>query len=108
MAKINENDAIIVDKLDPDYIPDQNGYFKFYVNHYAGKIYLLHFSNDHELLSTLIGTNAEALSKKVIEMNLLSSLQHANYLGRELIKAEFCLFSGKPYIQDISLKKKEF
>ncbi len=107
MAKINENDAIIVDKLAPDYIPDKNGYFEFYVNHYARKIYLLHFSNDHELLTTLIGTSAEALSKKVIEMNLTSNLQHANYLGRELSKAEFCLFSGKPYIQDLLLKKNQ-
>ncbi|MFX1394723.1 MAG: dihydropteroate synthase-like protein [Promethearchaeota archaeon] len=108
IAEINENDAIIVDKFDPDYIPDQKGYFKFYVDHHAGKIYLLHFSNDHNLLTTLIGTNAEAISKKAIEMNLTRNLQHANYLGRELSKAEFCLFSGRPYIQDVLLKKKEF
>ena len=99
--KIDENNAIIVDNLNSDYIPDQSGYFKVYVNYYAGKIYLLHFSNAHKLLTTLIGTNAEALSKKVIEMNLTSNFQHVNYLGRELSKAEFSLFSGKPYIQDV-------
>ena len=98
---INANDAIIVDHLNLDYIPDETGYFKMYVNHYTGKIYVLRFSNNHELLTSLIGTNAEALSKKIIELELTNDLKHINYLGRELSKAEFCLFLGKPYIQDI-------
>jgi len=101
MSEINENDAIIVDKLNPEYIPDEIGYFKIYVNHYAEKIYVLHLSNDHKLLNTLFGTNAEALSKKIIELELTKNFQHINYLGRELSKAEFSLFSGKPYIQDV-------
>ena len=100
MPEINENEAIIVDQLNLDYIPDEAGYFKIYVNHYSGKIYVLHFSNEHRLLHTLIGTNAEALSKKIIELNIISNLQHINYVGRELNKAEFSLFSGRPYIQD--------
>ena len=101
IPKIDENDAIIVDQLNQEYIKDERGYFKIYINHYAGNIYVLHFSNEHELLNTLIGTNAEALSKKVIEMNITNDLQHVNYIGRELSKAEFFLFSGKPYIQDV-------
>lgn len=98
---INANDAIIVDHLNLEYIPDEAGYFKMYVNHYTGKIYVLRFSNNHELLCSLIGTNAEALSKKIIELELTNDLKHINYLGRELSKAEFCLFLGKPYIQDV-------
>jgi dihydropteroate synthase-like protein len=82
------------------YTPDKNGYFKFYVNHYTKEIYVLFFSNDDILLKTLIGNNAEALSKKVIELNLTTNLQHINYIGRELAKAEMCLIFGKPYIQD--------
>ena len=101
MSEINENDAIIVDQLNPEYLPDEIGYFKIYVNHYGEKIYVLHFSNEHKLLNTLIGTNAEALSKRIIKMNLTNNLQHINYLGRELTKAEFSLFSGRPYIQDV-------
>ncbi|KKL64130.1 hypothetical protein LCGC14_2168150, partial [marine sediment metagenome] len=64
------------------------------------KINVLHFSNDHILLNTLIGTSAEAISKKMIELKLTTNLNHINYIGRELAKAQFCLFSGKPYIQD--------
>jgi dihydropteroate synthase-like protein len=103
--KIDENNAILVNQLNPQYILDESGYFKIYVNLYAGRIYVLHFSNDHKLLNTLIGMNAEALSKKIIEMDLTINLQHINYIGRELSKAEFSLFSGKPYIQDINTKK---
>jgi len=97
---LDEKKAILINKLNPNYIPDQKGYFKFYVNHYANKIYSLFFSNDHKLLETLIGTSAEALSKKIIELDLTTNLYHINYVGRELKKAEICMVSGKPYIQD--------
>ncbi|MFX0049598.1 MAG: DUF4346 domain-containing protein [Candidatus Hermodarchaeota archaeon] len=47
-----------------------------------------------------MGNNAEALSKKVLELNLTTNLDHMNYLGRELAKAELYLKLGKPFIQD--------
>ena len=97
---LGTSEAITVNDYDKEYSPDKSGYFKFYVNHYTKEIYILFFSNNDILLKTLIGNNAEALSKKVLELNLTTNLQHINYLGRELNKAEFCLFSGKPYIQD--------
>ena len=98
--KISESDGINIDQINQDYIPDERGYFKIYLNHYVNKINVLHFSNDHILLNTLIGTSAEAISKKMIELKLTTNLNHINYIGRELAKAQFCLFSGKPYIQD--------
>lgn len=99
-AKIEEKKAIIVKDSNSTYVPDESGYFKIYINHYARKIYILFFSNNDELLQTLIGSNAEDLSKKVIELNLTHDFYHLNYLGRELAKAETYLLSGKPYIQD--------
>ncbi|MFX0001337.1 MAG: dihydropteroate synthase-like protein [Candidatus Hermodarchaeota archaeon] len=100
MPKINEENAIIMNKLIPDYIPDTKGYFRIYANHYSRKIYVLFYSNDDKLIQTFIGENAEALSKKIIQSDLTKDIYHLNYLGRELKKAEICLFSGKPYIQD--------
>ena len=97
---IDNSKAIIVNKLNSNYEPDEKGYFKIYINHYDGKIYVLHFSNDHKLINTIIGWNAEAINKRIIEMKLSDNLYHINYLGRELKKAENCLFLGKPYIQD--------
>jgi tetrahydromethanopterin S-methyltransferase subunit A len=35
-----------------------------------------------------------------IERNLISRLDHAAYLGRELARAEYALSSGEPYVQD--------
>ena len=100
VPKIDDMNAISVNELSYDYISDEKGYFKIYIDFYAQKIYVLFFSNDHKLIQTLIGTNAEALSKKVIELKLTANLQHINYIGRELSKAESCLIIGKPYIQD--------
>ena len=106
-AKINqeklkktEENAIVLNELIPDYIPDIKGYFRIYANHYSGRIYVLFYSNEDILIKTFIGGNAEALCKKIIQNNLTQDIYHLNYLGRELKKAEFCLFLGKPYIQD--------
>jgi dihydropteroate synthase-like protein len=82
------------------YIADKNGYFKFYVNHYTKEIFALFYNNQDNLLKTLVGNNAEALSKKIIELGLTKNLFHINYLGRELNRAEICLRSGKPFNQD--------
>lgn len=93
-------DAILVSGRSNTYQSDPLGYFKIFVDHYGKQIRLFFFSCDDELHHVLIGTNAEALSKKVIELNLTKDLYHLNYLGRELAFAETCLSSGKPYIQD--------
>jgi dihydropteroate synthase-like protein len=96
---LNEN-PIIIEKRNPSYEPDPMGYFKIYVNHYQRKIYVLFYSNSHNLIKTIIGINAEDISKRVIDLQLTNHSQHLNYLGRELSKAQFCLEMDKPYIQD--------
>jgi dihydropteroate synthase-like protein len=100
LPEIDMSDAISVKDYSGGYIHDKNGYFKFYINHYTKEIYVLFFSNDDNLLKTLIGNNAEALSKKVLELNLTTNLEHISYIGRELAKAELCLNFGKPFLQD--------
>jgi len=100
IPKIDQEEAIIVKELNLDYSPDKNGYFRIYINHYAKKIYVLFYSNEHKLDQIFIGDDAESLSKKIIQFKLTENLYHINYLGRELNKAENCLFMGKSYIQD--------
>ena len=49
------------------------------------------------------GKTAKEVGIQITEGNgpyLISKLDHALYLGRELQKAEQCLLEGKPYIQD--------
>lgn len=100
LPEIDTSKAITIKESVFDYVPDKNGYFKFYVNYYTKEIYVLFFSNDNDLLKTLIGNNAETLSKKVLELKLTTNLQHINYVGRTLARAELCLNLGKPFIQD--------
>ncbi len=97
---IDKNNAINVPIEKKEYEPDEKGYFKIHVDHYSRKIYVLFYSKDDKLLQTFIGENAENLSKIIIEMKIIDNLQHVNYIGRELSRAEFCLFSGRYYIQD--------
>ncbi len=100
IPQIKDDNAILVDKLTQDYVPDDKGYFRIYVNKFTRKIFVLFYSNKEKLLYTFMGENAEALSKEVIKQNLTRDMYHLNYLGRELKKAEISLLLGKPYIQD--------
>ncbi len=52
------------------------------------------------------GKNADSLYIKIVDMKLISKLDHAAYLGSELAKAEIALRTGKEYIQDKDLFKK--
>jgi dihydropteroate synthase-like protein len=101
LPKIDESQAISVKKLDTGYTADKKGYFKIYVDHYKKEIIILFYTLEDEVEKILLGTDAEAISKKILELNLTDNLSHLNYLGRELKKAEICLKYGKPYIQDV-------
>ena len=49
------------------------------------------------------GVDAESVLAEVLGRGLVSRLDHAAYLGRELAKAEAALKSGKGYVQDAEL-----
>lgn len=100
VPQFKDDNAEVVRELNSDYISDEKGYFRIYVNLIEKKIYVLFYSNKNDLLHTFIGENAEALSKNIIKQDLTRDLFHLNYLGRELKKAEISLLHGKPYIQD--------
>jgi dihydropteroate synthase-like protein len=101
LPDLNFQNPIYVTDLNLDYIPDENCYFKLYVDHYSKQIYVMQYSVDDKLINILIGNNAESLSKKIIFLELTTNLEHLNYIGRELSKAEYCLKMGKPYVQDV-------
>ncbi len=100
VPKIDESSAILVEATNSTYNPDEKGYFKIYTNLYKKKIFVLFFSNSDKLIQIIVGSNAETINKKIIELNLINDPYHISYLSRELSKAEIYVFSGKPYIQD--------
>lgn len=91
---------------------DKNGFFVILINHNEKKIIVEHYNyvKDKNLIKTgkinevVEGNNAEELCKLLIKKGLLSRLDHASYLGRELQKAEQALKHGLEYTQDEEIK----
>ncbi|MFB0543668.1 MAG: DUF4346 domain-containing protein, partial [Candidatus Bathyarchaeia archaeon] len=81
---------------------DEKGWFRILLGREEGKIVLLHHLTGEEERADLIlkSARAEPLCIAAIERGLVSRLDHAAYLGRELGKAEIALSTGKTYIQD--------
>jgi hypothetical protein len=105
---------------------DTGGYFLIYLNRQAQRICVDHYSNtiNHQGLAcdpdtgepfpcngklqrqptaSLQGRTAKELCIELFEKPetpLATRLDHAAYLGRELVRAEIALYSGQEYIQD--------
>ena len=87
-----------------EWVQDPRGYFTVQVNPETHEISVEHHDNSGRIVNVVVGRNAEDLYHQLINrMGLLSRLDHAAYLGRELAKAETALFSGAEYEQDTGL-----
>jgi tetrahydromethanopterin S-methyltransferase subunit A len=81
-------------------VSDRAGYFVVYVDPARQMLSLEHYSNEGVLDVVIEGRSAAELYIPAVERGLLSRLDHAAYLGRELARAEYSLRSGEPYVQD--------
>ena len=79
---------------------DPSGYFVVIPDPARQRLTVEHYSNQGLLQHVLLGDNIGALYSKIVELGLLSRLDHACYLGKELARASHCLSNGEPYIQD--------
>lgn len=79
---------------------DPAGYFVVYPDRSHQRLVLEHYSNKGVLDRIFTAISAAALYTCVIEAELISRLDHAAYLGRELARAEHALQSGENYVQD--------
>ena len=77
-----------------EFVRDPKGDFRIWV--YGNKVVC-----SHEKL-TVVG-DAKSVADTVIAKGLISRLDHAAYLGRELKKAEIAAKLGKNYVQDAEL-----
>lgn len=84
---------------------DPKGCFKIMIDRANDVIAALHFSASKRDKPTVVikGKTAEDVYAKIVEMGLVTRLDHAAYLGSELAKAEISLETGKEYIQDSPL-----
>jgi tetrahydromethanopterin S-methyltransferase subunit A len=81
-------------------ISDKAGYFVVYPDRARHILLLEHYRNDGVLDVVIEGRAAAELYYPAIERGLISRLDHAAYLGRELARAERALENGGPYVQD--------
>lgn len=87
-----------------EWVQDPRGYFTIQMSHDSNDIVVEHHEDSGRILSTIVGRNAEDLYHQIINrMSLVSRLDHAAYLGRELAKAETALFNRTSYEQDTGL-----
>ena len=86
---------------------DEKGLFKIAVDHVNRTIVAMHFVDSQQSKPTVVvkGETAENVYSKIQELVLITRLDHAAYLGRELAKAEIALIIGKEYVQDAPLFK---
>lgn len=92
---------IVKDNGEPAEI-DEQGSFRIFIDRSRQCIVALRFTMTDLESPTLIvkGKTADAIYRKIIDLELISRLDHAAYLGSELTKAEIALRTGKEYIQD--------
>lgn len=79
---------------------DPSGFFIVYPNKEENKIYLEHYKNDGTLSKVIYGADPVLIASTAVEQGLVSRLDHAAYLGRELEKAFLSMRYGFPYVQD--------
>jgi dihydropteroate synthase len=122
-----EDLAAIDDQLSGRHIDlDPSGYFIIYLDREAKLIYAKHFTNviderglaidpetgqvipakgkvERTYTTVFSGRTAKELCVKIFEETQpcpVSLLDHAAYLGREFVRAEVALVTGREYIQD--------
>jgi hypothetical protein len=82
---------------------DPRGYFIIKVFYKKGYFGARHHNYDGVPSIDIVGTNAEAIVQTIVREKLVSSLQHAAYLGHELHKAEIALAHRLNFVQDTPL-----
>lgn len=84
----------------PSLMLDKAGYFVIYPERRSKSLAVEHYTNQGLLDCVMEGTSTGALYSGAIERQLVTRLDHAAYLGRELARAEQSLLEGTPFVQD--------
>jgi len=83
--------------------PDLKGYFLIRVDEKKKRIEAGFCTYKHVIVKMVYGSNAIEIYNTIIRKRLISLLEHAAYLGKELYKAELALKYGKKYRQEFPL-----
>ncbi len=92
--------ATVAGYLPERMISDSAGYFVVFPDCRRRLLVLEHYRNDGVLDVVIEGRAASELYIPAIENSLVSRLDHAAYLGKELARAEQALLKGESFVQD--------
>jgi tetrahydromethanopterin S-methyltransferase subunit A len=84
---------------------DRAGFFIVLPQPQKGLIVCEHYENSGRLAHVIEGRQAALIAATAVDRGLVTQLDHAAYLGRELAKAEAALSLGIAYEQDAALGK---
>jgi tetrahydromethanopterin S-methyltransferase subunit A len=82
---------------------DKAGFFVVLPQAATGLIICEHYENSGRLAHVIEGRQAAVIAATLIQEGLVTQLDHAAYVGRELTKAEIALKTGSHYEQDAAL-----
>lgn len=98
---VGESPIATVQAREPDrLIPDPAGFFVVYPDSRRQRLVVEHYTVAAVLDCIIEGASPAAIASEAIERGLLTRLDHAAYLGRELTLADRSLRSGERYVQD--------
>ena len=87
--------------------PDSKGYFTIKPFPSKKKVFVRHYNSKHALKHTFAGISTSQIIEAIIERKLISRLDHAAYLGKEIEKAIIALKNKMDYTQDEELELKQ-
>ncbi len=79
---------------------DPAGFLVVYPDSRCRNLVVEHYTNAAVLDCVVRGTTPAAVYMEIIHRGLVTQLDHAAYLGRELANAERSIRTGRPYVQD--------
>ncbi|MFX1243313.1 MAG: DUF4346 domain-containing protein, partial [Promethearchaeota archaeon] len=83
---------------------DQRGSYRILIDRDRNEIVMAHYDYGNVKPDIILKSKEpNRLIAEAINRNLISRLEHAYYLGRELEKAKIAILSGKNYVQDQEL-----
>lgn len=102
------DNAIDTSNVKVKWTPDPKGYFTIKPFPSHNKVFVRYYDSDNNLKYTFAGITTPQIIQGIIERGLISRLDHAAYLGKEIEKAIIALKNNLDYVQDKELivKKK--
>ena len=98
---------VVAGYLPEQAIPDPAGYLVIYADQRRRRLILEHYRTDGLLDAVIEGATAAEVCAPAIEGQMVSRLDHAAYLGRELARAEQALRTGEAYAQDAAPERRD-